>query len=113
MWTADHFIIPAIRNGWCDAPDDPSYNRLVQLPYRASAEKMWREDHLYDVLAVIGYNDAPAVPGMGSAIFLHVAREGEDGKLMPTVGCVSLKLADLLQVLAACTPSTAIRMRAT
>ena len=61
-------------DGWCDAPDDPNYNRLVKLPYPASAEHMWREDHLYDLVAVLGYNDDPVVPGKGSAIFLHVAR---------------------------------------
>src|ERR1700722_7852696 len=34
-------------DGWCDAPADPHYNRLVKLPYPASAEQMWRHDHLY------------------------------------------------------------------
>ena len=63
-------------DGWCDAPDDPNYNRLVKLPYPASAETMWREDHLYDLVAVLGYNDDPVVPGKGSAIFLHLARDG-------------------------------------
>src|SRR5262249_31883541 len=36
--------------GWCDAPDDENYNRLVTLPYKASAENLWREDHVYDVI---------------------------------------------------------------
>ena len=27
-------------DGWCDAPEDQSYNRLVKLPYPASAENM-------------------------------------------------------------------------
>jgi L,D-peptidoglycan transpeptidase YkuD (ErfK/YbiS/YcfS/YnhG family) len=35
---------------------------------------MWREDHLYDLVLVLGYNDDPVVPGKGSAIFLHLAR---------------------------------------
>ena len=30
-------------DGWCDAPDDPNYNRLVKLPYPASAEHLWRD----------------------------------------------------------------------
>src|SRR5437762_11913947 len=38
-------------DGWCDAPDDPNYNRLVKLPYPASAEHMWRDDHPYDLVA--------------------------------------------------------------
>src|SRR5258707_11643389 len=57
-------------DGWCDAPDDPHYNQLVKLPYPASAETMWREDHLYDVVAVVGFNDDPVVAGRGRAVFL-------------------------------------------
>ncbi len=60
-------------DGWCDAPDDPSYNRLVKLPYPASAESMWRDDRLYDIVCVIGFNDDPVYAGKGSAIFLHYA----------------------------------------
>jgi L,D-peptidoglycan transpeptidase YkuD (ErfK/YbiS/YcfS/YnhG family) len=83
-------------DGWCEVPDDPDYNRRVRLPHRASAESMWRKDHLYDVVIVVGYNDAPVVPGKGSAIFLHVARPN----FGPTEGCVALALPDLLQALA-------------
>ena len=91
-------------DGWCDAPADSNYNRLVKLPYPASAENMWREDHLYDLVAVVGYNDDPVVPGKGSAIFLHLARSvGEsqsDNKkssdYSPTQGCVALTYQDLL-----------------
>ncbi|MGE3870342.1 MAG: L,D-transpeptidase [Pseudorhodoplanes sp.] len=73
-------------DGWCDAPDRPDYNRPVRFPFAASAERLWREDSLYDVIVVIGYNDAPPVAGAGSAIFLHVARHD----LAPTEGCVAL-----------------------
>lgn len=97
-------------DGWCDDPKDPSYNRIVHLPYRSNAEAMWRDDHLYDVLAVIGYNITPTVPGAGSAIFLHVMRPSTDDHQY-TAGCVSLELPDLLAVLAACTPSTRIDIR--
>lgn len=79
-------------DGWCDAPDDPNYNRLVKLPYPASTETMWRDDHLYDLVAVLGYNDDPVVAGRGSAIFLHLAR----GDYSPTHGCVALAHKDVL-----------------
>jgi L,D-peptidoglycan transpeptidase YkuD (ErfK/YbiS/YcfS/YnhG family) len=82
-------------DGWCDAPADPNYNRLVTLPYPASAENMWRDDHLYDLVAVLGYNDDPVVPGKGSAIFLHLAKPD----YAPTQGCVALALADALAAL--------------
>jgi L,D-peptidoglycan transpeptidase YkuD (ErfK/YbiS/YcfS/YnhG family) len=83
-------------DGWCDAPADPAYNRPVRLPYRASAERLWREDALYDLLVVLGCNDEPVVPGRGSAIFLHL--QAADGA--PTEGCIALARADLLAVLA-------------
>jgi L,D-peptidoglycan transpeptidase YkuD (ErfK/YbiS/YcfS/YnhG family) len=84
-------------DGWCDAPGDPAYNRQVRLPYPASAEHMWREDEVYDLVVVLGHNDAPVVSGAGSAIFLHIAREG----YTPTEGCVALSRPDLEALLAA------------
>jgi L,D-peptidoglycan transpeptidase YkuD (ErfK/YbiS/YcfS/YnhG family) len=98
-------------DGWCDDPEDVAYNRVVTLPYQSDAESMWRDDHLYDVLGVIGYNDAPVVAGAGSAIFLHVMRPPSDAS-QATTGCVSLKIDDVLSVLAKCTPSTTIDIRA-
>jgi len=94
-------------DGWCDAPGDPNYNRPVKLPYPASAEQMWRDDHLYDLVVVLGYNDDPVVPGKGSAIFLHVARSVGEGRsdnknepgYLPTQGCVALAYPDLLQAI--------------
>jgi L,D-peptidoglycan transpeptidase YkuD (ErfK/YbiS/YcfS/YnhG family) len=78
-------------DGWCDAPVDPAYNRQVKLPYGASAERLWREDHVYDLIVVLGHNDDPVVSGAGSAIFLHLAR----ADFAPTEGCVALAAADL------------------
>ena len=95
-------------DGWCDDPADVAYNRLVRLPYPRDAEVMWRDDHVYDLQAVIGYNDVPPVPGAGSAIFLHVARADAGGNLLPTAGCVAMRLDDLRTVLAACKPGTMI-----
>lgn len=83
-------------DGWCDAPSDARYNRLVRLPYPASAEQLWRGDHLYDLIVVVGYNDAPVVPGKGSAIFLHLARSD----YAPTAGCVAFARRHLLAILA-------------
>jgi L,D-peptidoglycan transpeptidase YkuD (ErfK/YbiS/YcfS/YnhG family) len=96
-------------DGWCDDAADPAYNRLVTRPYPASTETLWRADEAYDVLAVIGYNDAPPVPGAGSAIFLHVMRQ-QAGHPIATAGCISLARDDLLAVLALCGPQTSIRI---
>ena len=61
-------------DGWCDDPASADYNRLVTLPHSARHERLWRDDHVYDLLVVIGYNDAPAHPGAGPAIFMHLPR---------------------------------------
>jgi L,D-peptidoglycan transpeptidase YkuD (ErfK/YbiS/YcfS/YnhG family) len=83
-------------DGWCDAPDHALYNRPVRLPFAASHEEMWRADALYDLVVVLGHNDDPVVPGVGSAVFLHVARPDYG----PTAGCAALARADLLEFLA-------------
>jgi L,D-peptidoglycan transpeptidase YkuD (ErfK/YbiS/YcfS/YnhG family) len=94
-------------DGWCDAPDDPRYNRLVRLPYSASHETLWRADEIYDVIVPLGYNDDPVVPGLGSAIFLHVARADWSG----TEGCVALARADLLAVIKEAGPTSRVVVR--
>lgn len=91
-------------DGWCDAPDDAAYNKHVRLPYRASAERLWRDDHVYDLIVVLGHNDRPVVPGCGSAIFIHVATPD----YAPTAGCVALERQDLIAILADCDPTTQI-----
>lgn len=83
-------------DGWCDDAAHPLYNQPVKLPFEGRHEKLWREDHVYDVIVPLGYNDGPIVPGAGSAIFMHVMREDGVG----TEGCVALKLPDLLELLA-------------
>lgn len=93
-------------DGWCDAPEDPCYNRPVRHPYPASAERLWRDDGLYDRIVVLGHNDDPVVPGLGSAIFLHIAREG----YAPTEGCVALSAEDLEAFLARAKPGDAVEI---
>lgn len=93
-----------LSDGWCDDPGDPAYNFPVCLPYPGRCESLWREDAVYDVIVPLGYNDAPVTAGLGSAIFLHLARD--DGG--PTEGCVALDLAALLAFLAAATAASRV-----
>jgi L,D-peptidoglycan transpeptidase YkuD (ErfK/YbiS/YcfS/YnhG family) len=79
----------------------------VRLPYPARAEPLWRDDRAYDVIVVLGYNDAPVVPGAGSAIFLHVARPD----YAPTHGCVALGYGDLAHLLSLARSGDAVRIR--
>jgi L,D-peptidoglycan transpeptidase YkuD (ErfK/YbiS/YcfS/YnhG family) len=85
------------RDGWCDDADDAAYNKPVRLPYAASHEALWREDHVYDVIGVLDWNLNPIITGRGSAIFFHVATQD----YAPTAGCVALSLPDMLTALKA------------
>ena len=94
-------------DGWCDDPQNRDYNRLVKLPFAASHEGLWRDDHVYDLVVVLGHNDAPPVAGMGSAIFMHLARENYDG----TEGCIALATDDLLALLKDAKPGDSIEIK--
>ncbi len=105
LYRADRVAIPATRlprapiaaaDGWCDDPDHPDYNRAIRLPHPARNECLWRQDAVYDLIVVLGWNDAPVVGNRGSAIFLHLARPD----YAPTDGCVALALPDLTWLLA-------------
>lgn len=91
-------------DGWCDDPEDPSYNQFVTKPHPGRHEDLWREDHLYDLILVVGYNDAPVEKNKGSAIFVHLSQP--DKKF--TQGCVALALKDLLTVVQDAHPQSAL-----
>lgn len=86
----------APEDGWCDDPTHPDYNRPVRLPHPGRHETLWRDDPVYDLIGVLGWNDAPVMRGHGSAIFLHIARPD----YAPTEGCVAMALPDLRRLLA-------------
>ena len=111
----DRLVLPAVRlparpivehDGWCDDPRSPSYNRLVRVPNEWSHERMWREDGLYDLVVVVGYNDDPPEGEWGSAIFLHVMRDDEG----PTQGCVAFRRDDLLELVTLIGPETRLEV---
>lgn len=91
------------KDGWCDDPLSPEhYNKWIDLDQFAQTsektpghEKLFREDHVYDILVVVGYNDSPPIPKKGSAIFIHLARENYPG----TAGCVVFSKEDLLEII--------------
>jgi L,D-peptidoglycan transpeptidase YkuD (ErfK/YbiS/YcfS/YnhG family) len=91
---------------WDDDPSSPLYNQWVDTADQdagASPEPM-DEAPAYDYGAVIAYNTAPVVAGVGSAIFLHVTTGA------PTSGCVSLPMPELLSVLRWLQPSALPRI---
>ncbi|GGE44157.1 hypothetical protein GCM10011360_34270 [Primorskyibacter flagellatus] len=72
---------------WSDAPKDAAYNQLVRAPYGPSHEKLRRADPLYDIVLLTDWNWPEAVPGAGSAIFLHQQRRPG----YPTEGCLAFR----------------------
>ena len=79
-------IVIKKRMGWCDDPNSNYYNKIINYPFKYSAEKLWRKDSIYDVIIVIDYNLNPVIKNKGSAIFLHIAKK----KYQPTNGCIAV-----------------------
>ena len=78
--------------GWCDDPKSKKYNQLIKLPSKFSYEKLFRKDHLYDLVMVLNYNMNPIIKNKGSAIFIHLATKYYN----PTRGCIGLKKIDMV-----------------
>jgi L,D-peptidoglycan transpeptidase YkuD (ErfK/YbiS/YcfS/YnhG family) len=79
---------------WSDDSRDPDYNLMVRAPHRWSHERLSRPDPLYDLILLTDWNWPRAVPGEGSAIFVHTWRKPRH----PTAGCVAFARADLLWI---------------
>lgn len=94
-------------DAWSEDPADRRYNRAVKRATHAAGDRLWRDDHLYDLILEIDHNARPRISGRGSAVFLHVARPG----LTPTAGCVAFTPSRLRWLLARLTPRTQILIR--
>jgi L,D-peptidoglycan transpeptidase YkuD (ErfK/YbiS/YcfS/YnhG family) len=81
--------------GWCDHPGSGLYNRPIAVGHRHSHERLWREDHVYDVVFPTSHNENPRVQGAGSAIFFHLSRPDYAG----TEGCIAISAADMRRLL--------------
>jgi L,D-peptidoglycan transpeptidase YkuD (ErfK/YbiS/YcfS/YnhG family) len=112
-WRADRLPRPAthlpVRRidralAWCEDPADRRYNRPFRRSANEPGDRLWRDDHLYDLVIEISHNTRPRIAGRGSAVFLHVARPDRSG----TAGCVALDLKDLRRLLGRLGPNTRI-----
>ena len=92
--------------GWCYDPKSSFYNQQIKLPYKFNYEKLYRNDHIYDLLAVLNYNTNPVVKNKGSAIFIHIAKNN----YKPTAGCLALKKGDLIKLLQTINKNTKIKI---
>jgi L,D-peptidoglycan transpeptidase YkuD (ErfK/YbiS/YcfS/YnhG family) len=104
-WRADHGLRPrtflpvrriASTDAWCEDPADRRYNRPVRVTDGHAGDRLWRADHLYDLIVELDHNVRPRVARRGSAIFVHIARPG----FRSTAGCVALSAASLRRLLA-------------
>ncbi len=90
---------------WDEDPYSSTYNTFRHLPCGAAppfgggTEALWQATVAYQQFAVVEYNTHPAVPGRGSAIFLHDDLGG------PTNGCISLPQEELLRLLRGLRPA--------
>ena len=112
-WRQDRINRPATRlparpigpdDAWSEDPADRRYNRPVRRAPGEAGDRLMRDDGLYDLIIEIDHNDRPRIAGRGSAVFIHVAREG----FQPTAGCVALRRNDLLRLLERLGPRTRI-----
>ena len=78
----------------------------VELPFTASHERLWREDGLYDFIVVLGHNDSPPRPLLGSAVFLHLREQDTPH----TAGCVAIAKDDMVALLRTADTKTILRV---
>jgi L,D-peptidoglycan transpeptidase YkuD (ErfK/YbiS/YcfS/YnhG family) len=93
-------------DGWCEDPRDRRYNRPIRVPSNDPGDRLWRTDHLYDLIVELDHNTQPRVAGRGSAVFIHVARPA----FAPTAGCIALDARALRRLLSRVGPRTKIRV---
>jgi len=92
--------------GWCDDPNSRFYNRQIKLPSKFSHENLYRNDDLYDLVAVLDYNTNPIIKNKGSAVFLHIAKNS----YKKTEGCIALKKEHLINILMKIKKNTKIKI---
>lgn len=114
-WRADRMPRPktalpvrriARTDAWCEDPADRRYNRPIRLKGSAPGDRLWRDDHLYDLIVEIDHNLRPRIAKRGSAVFLHLAREN----LKPTAGCIAMPLGDLRRLVETLDRNTVIKI---
>jgi len=112
-WRADRLppprtLLPLRRirpeDAWCEDGGDRRYNRPFRRSANEPGDRLCRSDGLYDVVVELDHNTRPRVAGRGSAVFIHVARDG----FAPTAGCITLTRKDLLRLLPAISRHTRI-----
>jgi hypothetical protein len=90
-----------------DDPSSPQYNQILPEPASTkwrSAERMRRDDDLYELALVVRHNTDPVTPGHGSCIFMHVWQS----PTTPVTGCTALDKRNLQVLTAWLQPNAAV-----
>ena len=90
---------------WCNDVKSKYYNKLITSKKYGSHEKMFRNDHKYDLVVVINYNTKKIIKKKGSAIFLHLTKNYKK-----TEGCVAIKRIDMMILLKIINHKTKIKI---
>ena len=93
--------------GWCNDIRSKKYNQEISFPFKYGAEKLYRNDKIYDIFINIKYNHDPIVEKKGSAIFLHLS----DKKYKSTYGCIAIEKKNFLKILPLINNKTKISIR--
>jgi len=81
--------------GWCDDPTSKFYNKLILFPFKYRAERLYRDDDIYDIILVTNYNSKPIKKNKGSAIFIHIAKKNYSS----TKGCIAISKRNMIKIL--------------
>jgi L,D-peptidoglycan transpeptidase YkuD (ErfK/YbiS/YcfS/YnhG family) len=92
---------------WCEDATDRHYNRPFRRSANEPGDRLWRADPLYDLIIEIDHNTRPRVAGLGSAVFLHIARPDRG----PTAGCVAIGMGELRRLVRSLSPRTRINIQ--
>ena len=91
--------------GWCNDSTSQKYNKLIKFPFHYSAEKLYRNDHKYDLMIPIKYNFSKPIKFKGSCIFIHLTNNYRN-----TAGCVAIKKSDFFIMLKLINKRTKIKI---
>ena len=92
--------------GWCNDSNSKAYNKLIEIPFKYSHEKLYKKENVYDIILVLNFNMNPIKRNKGSAIFIHVAKKN----YKKTEGCIAVKKNHLLKIIKEVNSKTKIKI---
>lgn len=85
---------------WCVDSKSRFYNQHRGEKNNYTCEKLYRDDHLYDIFITLNFNTDPTRKYKGSAIFIHCC----DAKKRYTDGCLAFEKEKIIEILGTIKP---------